>query len=75
MLYHEQKQLVLSLFESEKHSKALKSRYELLYFATLILAEKTEGNLLLKIPPEVMPTVNEIVEDVKEKQAFYAQSV
>lgn len=75
LLYHEQKQLVLSLFESEKHGKALKSRYELLYFATLILAEKTEGNLLLKIPPEVMPTVNEIVEDVRAKQVFYAQSV
>lgn len=75
LLYHEQKRLVISLFESEKHGKALRSRYELLYFATLILGGKTESNLLLKIPPEVMPTVNEIVEDVKAKQAFYAQSV
>jgi TPR repeat protein len=75
LLYLEQKQLVLSLFESEKHGKALKSRYELLYFATLILAQKTEGNLLLKIPPEVLPTVEEIVADVKAKQAFYAQRV
>jgi TPR repeat protein len=63
--------LVLSLFESEQHGEALKSRYELLQYATLILAGKTEGNLLLKIPPEVMPTVQEIVEKVKEKQAFY----
>ena len=74
LLYHEQKQLVLSLFESETHGKALKSRYELLYFATLILMQKTEGNLLLKIPPEVLPTVEEIVADVKAKQAFYAQN-
>jgi AAA domain len=74
LLYHEQKQLVLSLFESAVHGKELKSRYELIYYATLILMGKTEGNLLLKIPPEVMPTVEAIVEDVKTKQAFYATS-
>jgi len=73
LLYHQQKHLVLSLFESETHGKILRERYELLYYATLILANKTEDNLLLKIPPEVMPTVEAILEDVKEKQAFYAQ--
>jgi TPR repeat protein len=73
LLYQEQKNLVLSLFESEAHGKALKLRYELLYYATLILSNKTEGNLLLKIPPEVLPTVEEIVADVKANQAFYAQ--
>ena len=75
MLDQGQTNLVLSLFDSEKHGIELKARYELIHYATLILAGKTDGNLLLKIPPEVMPTVNEIVEDVKEKQAFYAQSV
>jgi hypothetical protein len=74
LLYQEQKNLVLSLFESETHGNALKTRYELLYYATLILMNKTEGNLLLKIPPEVLPTVEAIVADVKEKQAFYAQT-
>ena len=73
LLYLEQKQLVLSLFESEQHGKMLRDRYELLYYATLILAQKTEDNLLLKIPPEVFPTVQEIVEKVKEKQAFYSK--
>jgi TPR repeat protein len=72
LLYHEQKQLVLSLFESAQHGKMLRDRYELLYYATLVLAQKTDDNLLLKIPPEVLPTVQEIVEKVKEKQAFYA---
>lgn len=73
LLYHQQKHLVLSLFESETHGKMLRERYELLYYATLILTQKTEDNLLLKIPPEVMPTLEAILEDVKEKQAFYAQ--
>ena len=73
LLYHEQKQLVLSLFESEQHGKMLKARYELLYYATLILAKKTEDNLLLRIPPEVLPTVEEIVEKVRKKQVFYGE--
>jgi len=73
LLYLEQNQLVLSLFESEQHGKMLRERYELLYYATLILTHKTEDNLLLKIPPEVLPTVQEIVEKVKEKQSFYSK--
>ncbi|MBX2929463.1 MAG: tetratricopeptide repeat protein [Saprospiraceae bacterium] len=72
LLYHEQRQLVLSLFESEAHGRALRERYTPLYYATRILAGKTEDNLLLRIPPELMPTVQEIVARVKEKQAFYA---
>ena len=72
LLYLNQTHLVLSLFESDKHGAALKSRYELLHYATLILANKTEGNLLLKIPPEVLPTVEAIVKTVQEKQVFYA---
>lgn len=75
LLYHEQTQLVLSLFESEQHGKTLKTRYELIYYATLILAKKTEDNLLLRIPPEVLPTVKEIVADVKAKQEFYRTPV
>ncbi len=72
LLNLEPKQLVLNLFESPEHGKMLQDRYELLYYATRILAQKTEDNLLLRIPPEVMPTVQDIVEKVKEKQAFYA---
>ncbi len=68
----EQTQLVLQLFESPENGKMLQSRYELLYYATRILAQKTEDNLLLRIPPEVMPTVEDIVQKVREKQAFYA---
>lgn len=73
LLYQEQKHLVLSLFENEHHGKELRERYALLYYATLLLTNKTENNLELRIPPEVQPTVQEIVETVKEKNAFYAQ--
>ena len=73
LLHLSQIQLVLSLFESGEHAKMLRERYELLYYATLLLAGRTEDNLLLRIPPEVFPTVENIVEKVREKQAFYAK--
>lgn len=71
LLYLEQKNLVLSYFESEKYGKELQERYSVLYYATLILCNRKNDNLELRIPPEVMPTVQEIVEVVKEKNAFY----
>jgi len=73
LLIQEQKHLVLHLFEDETHGKILKDRYALLYYATLLLTNAdTAENITLRIPPEVMPTVLEIVEEVKTMQAFYA---
>jgi TPR repeat protein len=71
LLHHQQAHLLLSLFESEQHGKALRERYELLYYAALLLAGRTEDNLLLRIPPELLPTVEDIVAKVRERQAFY----
>jgi TPR repeat protein len=75
LLYQEQTHLVQSLFEDEALGQDLRDKYQLLYYATLILNHKTENNLLLRIPPDVMPTVEKIVAEVKEKQAFYAEEV
>ena len=74
-LFLEQTHLVQSLFEDEALGQDLRDKYQLLYYATLILNHKTENNLLLRIPPDVMPTVEKIVAEVKEKQAFYAEEV
>ncbi len=73
LLHQKQIQLVLSFFESEQHGAALRDRYILLYYAALLLAGRTEDNLLLRIPPEVLPTVEELMEKIREKQAFYAK--
>lgn len=73
LLHHHQTQLVLSFFESEKYGPVLRERYVLLYYAALLLAGRTEDNLLLRIPPEVMSTVEAMVEKIREKQAFYAK--
>ncbi len=72
LLYQEQITLVLNLFTSKQHGEELQKRYTPLYYAVLLLNNKTEDNLLLRIPPEILPTVNYIVEEIKENQKFYA---
>ena len=73
LLYHHQTQLLLSFFESEKYGPALRERYILVYYAALLLAGRTDDNLMLRIPPEVLPTVEEMVEKIREKQTFYGK--
>ena len=73
LLYQEQTHLVQSLFEDEALGQDLRDKYQLLYYATLILIHEKQNNLLLRISPDVMPTVEKIVAEVKEKQAFYAE--
>jgi len=68
----EQKNLVLSYFESEKYGEELRDKYRLLYYATLILTNNIE-DVHLKVPKEVIPTVNQIVAEIKEKNEFYNQ--
>ena len=65
-----QKNLLLSYFESEKYAKKLQDKYTLLYYATLILNNKM-GDRILKVPTEVMPTVNDILKTIKEKSKRY----
>lgn len=72
LLSHEQQTLVLNLFTDKIHGEEFQKRYAPLYYAVLILNNKTENNLTLRIPPEILPTVNDIIETVKEKQRFYA---
>jgi len=70
LLYLDQKNLVLSYFESPNYSKKLQDEHQLIYFATLILCHKID-TLHLEMPEEVIPTVKDIVEKVKEKNEFY----
>ena len=71
LLCQSQTQLVFSFFDGEKHGKHLQEKYTLLYYTTLLLLNKTNDNLLLRIPPEVLPTVQDMVSTIKERQAFY----
>jgi TPR repeat protein len=71
LLWLEQTNLVQTLFEDGEIGEPLREAYAPLYYAVKILSNQTDDNLLLRIPPDVLPTVESIVAEVKEKQAFY----
>lgn len=71
LLYLDQKHLVLSIFEDEKYGDDIREKYIVYYYVALILA----GKLIDKeqrIPEEVQPLVEEIIEEVKEENKFYS---
>ncbi len=71
LLIQEQLNLVFNLFTDAAHGTELQKRYLPLYYAIMLLNNKTENNLALRIPPEIMPTVNDMMGTVKAKQKFY----
>jgi TPR repeat protein len=71
LLIHQQKNLVLQLFKSEEFGAMLQEKYSLLYYVTLLLNEHQYENLLLKIPPELKSTIDEVIANIEEKERFY----
>lgn len=71
LLAHQQKSLVYRLFNNEEFAAELQEKYSLLYYVTLILNESNDYNLLLKIPPELKSTIDEVIADIEEKERFY----
>jgi TPR repeat protein len=70
LLIHHQTNLIYNLFSDPEFGQELKGRFQPIYYAAAILAGK-DANIALKIPPELKETVNEILKEIKEKQAFY----
>ncbi len=71
LLIQNQKNLILKLFQNQEIGKELQDKYSILYYVTLLLNNSKEENLELKIPPEIKETVNNILEQIKERQVFY----
>jgi TPR repeat protein len=72
LLYLEQTNLIHQFFTDPIHGPELQKRYQPLYFAVLQLSGNMDADTKLRIPPEILPTVEAIVKEVKEKQRFYA---
>lgn len=72
LLIHDQLKIVLRLFTDSIHAAELQKRFVPLYYAVLLLNNKTDNNLSLRIPPEILPTVNDIIKEVREGQEFYS---
>jgi len=71
LLIHQQKTLILKMFNHEDFGQTLQHKYTVLYYVCLLLNNKTEDNLELRIPPEIRPTINEVLYQIAEKQKFY----
>jgi energy-coupling factor transporter ATP-binding protein EcfA2/TPR repeat protein len=72
LLIHQQLQLVNSLFEDANIGKKLQQEFLPLYYACQLLSGKNrDENITLKIPPEIKNTVEELIEDIKERQKLF----
>jgi len=71
MLIQQQKTLVLKMFNHKEFGKALQDKYSVLYYVCLLLNNKTEDNLELRIPPEIKPTIDEVLAKIDEREKFY----
>lgn len=71
LLIHQQKNLVLRLFQNEESGKMLREKYTVIYYACLLLNKNQDENLALKIPPELQATIAEVLAKINERAAFY----
>jgi TPR repeat protein len=71
LLIHQQKELVLNLFIHSEVSQMLQDKLKVLYYVCLLLNKKTQDNLILKIPPEIQTTIDEVINYITEKEKFY----
>jgi len=71
LLIHQQKILVLNLFNHPEVGQRLQDKYKALHYVCLLLNKKTEDNLTLRIPPEIRPTIDEIIDDIMEEEKRY----
>lgn len=71
MLVHQQKNLILKLFRNPNFGEDLQKKYMILYYATLMLTQKEDKNLKLKIPPELNSTIDKVLERIEKRAVFY----
>jgi len=71
LLIHQQKNLVLGLFQNEESGKMIQEKYTVIYYACLLLNKNQDENLALKIPPELQATIDDVLEKINERAEFY----
>jgi tetratricopeptide (TPR) repeat protein/energy-coupling factor transporter ATP-binding protein EcfA2 len=71
LLIHQQKNLAAKLFKDSFLGPQLQEKYAVLHYVSLLINNPKEENLELKIPPEIENTVQEILEEINEKEKFY----
>jgi TPR repeat protein len=71
LLVQQQKSIVLRLFQHAELGVELQEKYVILYYVTLLLNQVQDDNLLLKIPPEIQATIDEVLALIETQQKMY----
>ena len=71
LLVQQQKSLVYNAFTHPEFGEQLQHQYAVLYYVCMILNGYTDNNLMLKIPPELESTINDVLETIKDSQELY----
>ena len=71
LLIHQQKALVLNLFNHIETGKTLQDKFKVLHYVSLLINNKTKNYLCLRIPPEIKSTIDEVITYIEEKEKFY----
>ena len=73
LLIHQQKSLLLRIFEHPKSREKLQEKYSVIYYLLQLLnANKKQREALKRtIPPELKETLNDMEQTIKERQVFY----
>lgn len=71
LLVHQQKQLVLRLFQHPIHGPKLCERQLVWYSVVLLLCSAGDDNLALRIPPELNSIIGQVLAQVEDLQQFY----
>ncbi len=71
LFVHQQKNIVLNLFQNKEIGMLLQEKYTVLYYVTLLLNKVQYDNLYLRIPPEIQSTIDDVMKNIEEKEKFY----
>ena len=74
LMIHQQKMLVSNLFNHPEVGKTLQEKFKVLHYISLLSNKKVLHNLILKIPPEIKTTIDEVISYINEKEKFYGYS-
>lgn len=70
LIIHKQSNLIRKILAEKDFNRKIKDQYLPLYYALQILINK-ESNSVIKVPTEILYTVNEILEMISIQQEFY----
>lgn len=74
LLVQQQKNLVLRLFQNPEFGAPLQEKYMVLYYVTILLNDVKDENLRLRIPPELQPTIDDVLEKIAKQQQLYSSN-